>query len=501
MRLDPPLDPTSPEARQWLEDELRKGIYHEQKGLLQRFWDWLNDSLGSSGGTGFPAWTIWIAVVIGVAVVALVVLRSLRAERRMTGPRRAGVLDGPTRSAAEHRTAARDALARGDADTAVLEAYRAIARSAEERTLLDDLPGRTAHEVAVALGPVFPASASLAGHRRRHLRRGALRPAHGRRGVGPRRHRARRHPRVEPAGAARPGHRGGPAMSAAVTETEPAPPAARPTARWGRDRVRRTAAYVGAVALGLLLVVMLALSAQRPTAPLDPDGTGPEGARALAEVLRSQGVEVEVVRSIDALEATDPDAGTTVVVGDPTDLGPGAAQRLAASARLAGRLVLVGLDTEQLADLGLSVQAFPGGGGDLVARCRSEVARTADVVTAWDTRYLPAGDSAGARTCFVLPSPDGAPDQPDPDGAYGAAMVQLDATAAHPETRAHRVRARRGPTTSSPRPATPAPRCGRSARRHDWSGTSPAPATRWPPAPVGWARAATARSGRCGPGR
>ena len=222
-------------------------------------------------------------------------------------------------------------------------------------------------------------------------------------------------------------------MSAALAETEPAAPAP-PTARWGRDRVRRTAAYLGAVALGLLLVVMLALSAQRPTAPLDPDGTGPEGARALAEVLRSQGVEVEVVRSIDALEATDPDAGTTVVVGDPTDLGPGAAQRLAASARLAGRLVLVGLDTDQLADLGLSVQAFPGGGGDLVARCRSEVARTADVVTAWDTRYLTAGDSAGARTCFVLPSPEGDPDQPDPDGAYGAAMVQLDATAAHPET-------------------------------------------------------------------
>ena len=85
--------------------------------------------------------------------------RSLRAERRMTGPRRSGVLDGPVRTAAEHRTAATRALAAGDADTALLEAYRAIARSAVERTLLDDLPGRTPHEVAVQLGPVFPASA------------------------------------------------------------------------------------------------------------------------------------------------------------------------------------------------------------------------------------------------------------------------------------------------------------------------------------------------------
>ena len=46
----------------------------------------------------------------------------------------------------------------------MLEAYRALARAAVERTILDDLPGRTAHEVAVALGPVFPGTrARLAG--------------------------------------------------------------------------------------------------------------------------------------------------------------------------------------------------------------------------------------------------------------------------------------------------------------------------------------------------
>ena len=160
MRLDPPLDPTSPQARQWLEDELRKGIYHEQKGLLQRLWDWLNELLAGGSGGGLPGWTIWIAFAVGAAVLALVLLRSLHAERRMTGPRRGGVLEGPARTAAEHRTEAAAALRRGDADTAVLEAYRAIARSAIERTLLDDLPGRTPHEVAVALGPVFPASAA-----------------------------------------------------------------------------------------------------------------------------------------------------------------------------------------------------------------------------------------------------------------------------------------------------------------------------------------------------
>ncbi len=160
MRLDPPLDPTSPQARQWLEDELRKGIYREQKGLLERLQDWLNQLLSGTSGDGLAAWTVWVALAVLVAVVALVVLRSLHAERRMTGPRHEGVLDGPARTAAEHRAAAARALEGGDADTALLEAYRAIARSAIERTLLDDLPGRTPHEVAVALGPVFPASAA-----------------------------------------------------------------------------------------------------------------------------------------------------------------------------------------------------------------------------------------------------------------------------------------------------------------------------------------------------
>jgi hypothetical protein len=213
---------------------------------------------------------------------------------------------------------------------------------------------------------------------------------------------------------------------------ETAPP--RPTRRWDRRRVRRTGTFVGVVALGLLLVVLLALSAQRPTADLDPEGTGPEGARALAEVLRQQGVEVEVVRSIDALEEADPGKDTTVFVGDPTNLGAGAAVRLAAASSLASRLVLVSVDSDQLSDIGLPVEAFGGGGLDLVAGCDSEVVHAGDVVSAWDGRYLLTDDAGGARSCFVLPSDDGPPDEPDPDAAFGAALVQLDATAALPET-------------------------------------------------------------------
>ena len=52
MRLDTPLDPTSPEARDWLEEELRTPVYREPEGLLERLWDWLGRLLSGSEGTG-----------------------------------------------------------------------------------------------------------------------------------------------------------------------------------------------------------------------------------------------------------------------------------------------------------------------------------------------------------------------------------------------------------------------------------------------------------------
>jgi hypothetical protein len=217
--------------------------------------------------------------------------------------------------------------------------------------------------------------------------------------------------------------------------TARAPGGAAARSGWDRQRVRRTATLVGVVVVGLVLLGLLGLSAQRPTTALDPEGSGPEGARALAEVLRQQGVDVEVVRSIGALEDAAPDAGTTVFVGNPTELGAGAAARLADAARLSGRLVLAGVDSVQLEALGLPVEGFTGGGIDLVAGCDdSEVARPRDVVSVWDTRYVVTGPADGVGRCFVVPSPDGPPDQPDPDAGRGSALVQLDATAAHPDT-------------------------------------------------------------------
>lgn len=193
------------------------------------------------------------------------------------------------------------------------------------------------------------------------------------------------------------------------------------------------AAYVGVVGLGLLLVVLLALTGQRPTQPLDPQGPGPEGAMALAEVLRDQGVEVDVVRSIGGLEDAGADRATTVLLGDPTNLGPGAAVRLGSAVRFVGRLVVVGGSSEQLDAIGVPARAFPGGVDGLPARCDSTVARDDDLVSSSDTRYL-ADEGAPASPCFVLPEGDRTGGDPLPEGGSGAAMLELPSGASHPAT-------------------------------------------------------------------
>lgn len=154
----PPLDPSSPQARQWVLDELAKGGYTTQPSPVSRFLQWLLHLLTSGPGGGLlPGWGVILVVVVVVAVLALVLTRLLRNEPSTGRSRgRGAVVDDEGLSAADYRARARAATARGDWDAVLLDSYRALAASAVERTLLTDLPGRTAHEVAVALAPVFP---------------------------------------------------------------------------------------------------------------------------------------------------------------------------------------------------------------------------------------------------------------------------------------------------------------------------------------------------------
>ena len=74
---------------------------------------------------------------------------------------------------------------------------------------------------------------------------------------------------------------------------------------------------------------------------LDPDDTGPTGGKALVEVLRDHGVDVQVVRSVDALADAEPGPGTTVVMANAAYVGHDSAVVMGDASAGADRLVLL----------------------------------------------------------------------------------------------------------------------------------------------------------------
>lgn len=131
-----------------------------------------------------------------------------------------------------------------------------------------------------------------------------------------------------------------------VTTTGPAGPPAPPPAP---PRVRR--AWRWPVGIGALVVVVSAigvLGLPDSAADFDPDSAAPAGTRALVRVLADHGVQVEVVRSIDAVDAgTD----TTLVVAQPQLVPYEDLERLVA----AEDLVLIAPDAVVLDGLAVDV--------------------------------------------------------------------------------------------------------------------------------------------------
>lgn len=145
-----PVQPDAETARRWVQEELTDPIYHETESLLDRFIDWLLEQLDRLGeaASGVDARTA-LVVIVGVLVIGVVIalvvagpVRRARAARRSTG----AVFADDTRSTAELRASADAFAAQGLWSEAVLDRFRAILRSLEDRALLDDRPGRTAHE-------------------------------------------------------------------------------------------------------------------------------------------------------------------------------------------------------------------------------------------------------------------------------------------------------------------------------------------------------------------
>ena len=123
------------------------------------------------------------------------------------------------------------------------------------------------------------------------------------------------------------------------------------------------------VAVGLMAAVVAAfLGRNSPTyaAPLDPRNPDGNGAQALARVLDQQGVDVEIVRSADALDHSTADASTTIVVTSTGNLGLTTTARLRRHQGNAD-LVVVAPGPQLVRELGLGSFPRTVGPGDAIA--------------------------------------------------------------------------------------------------------------------------------------
>jgi Domain of unknown function (DUF4129) len=148
------LDPTPPQARGWLEQELHRSDY--QSPWLSSVFRWVLDQLSKLlDGVGLLPPVIAVLVVLVVIALLAWVLPKVRRESVDSRADHA-VLEDLTTTARTYRDRAAEALRDGRYDDVVLDGFRAIAKDMSDRTVLDDAPGRTAHEASLALAPCFP---------------------------------------------------------------------------------------------------------------------------------------------------------------------------------------------------------------------------------------------------------------------------------------------------------------------------------------------------------
>lgn len=162
LATDVPVDPSAAEAQQWAVDELSKSVYQSQQGIA-RIWDRIIAFLGDLFSGALLRDDPLAVILLVLAITALVILAVVGTSRIRTNARArasGGVaMFDDARSARALREDARAALAAGDTARAYLDSFRAIIRSLDERALLDDRAGMTAHEATTIASGVFPSHA------------------------------------------------------------------------------------------------------------------------------------------------------------------------------------------------------------------------------------------------------------------------------------------------------------------------------------------------------
>jgi len=158
MRFDgAPLDLGADQARELAQRELLDPIYARgSPPWWQKAAEWVIGTIGDVftrivGGVAHGGWVIvLLALVVFAVVVAFRQTGAVRRAHRIDTP----LFVGRVRTAAEYRAASAQAAAIGDYHGAVLNRFRAVVRTLEQRGVIDERPGRTADEVAAETGLV-----------------------------------------------------------------------------------------------------------------------------------------------------------------------------------------------------------------------------------------------------------------------------------------------------------------------------------------------------------
>jgi hypothetical protein len=167
MPAEPPVLPAADEARRWAAEELAKSEYREAtpswlESLWADFLDWVSSLDGSAESAGtMPAAVIGIVIALIIAIAVILAKPRLNASAQR--PKEVFESDSPL-TAADYRHRAEGSAASGNWGDAVVDRFRALVRSAEDRTILDPEPGRTADEVALALSVPFSSEAGRLDH-------------------------------------------------------------------------------------------------------------------------------------------------------------------------------------------------------------------------------------------------------------------------------------------------------------------------------------------------
>ncbi|MFT4234255.1 MAG: DUF4129 domain-containing protein [Microbacterium sp.] len=162
-----PFIPDGDEAREWAKDELSDPIYQASKPtLIDRISgaiaDFLSRLFNPDLGDGWSPVLTGIIVAVIILVIVLAFLVWGRPRLSHTAEPRGALLfgDDDERTAAELRASSQAAAAAGDWERAIIDGFRALARSLAERDVVDTPPGMTSQQLAREATRPFPDKAA-----------------------------------------------------------------------------------------------------------------------------------------------------------------------------------------------------------------------------------------------------------------------------------------------------------------------------------------------------